>query len=140
MKFSIHILILLYVSLHCSFWMCWWNFDYLCFISTPIAIIKCIHINFSFLSTLIESNIWTLFYADFHFSDFLMLFDNLHITFRNSRKCPGYYEDFLWTLPIHFILTLADVDFLVFYVNLHITFRNSCMYPRYTILPCSRIV
>ena len=94
--------------------------------------------NISFMSTLIESIIWTLFYADFHYFDFLMLFDNLHVTFKNSRKCPGYYEDFLWRLPIHFILTLADVDFLVFYVNLHVTFRNSRMYPRYTILPRSQ--
>ena len=46
---------LFYVNFHCSFWMCWWDFDYLCFISTSIAIIKCIHINFSFMSTSIES-------------------------------------------------------------------------------------
>ena len=70
--------------------------------------------------------------------DLVMLFVNLHVSFGSSRKCPRHYEDFfLWRLPIHFILTLADV---MFYVNLHVTFRNSRMYPRYTILPCSRLL
>ena len=143
---------LFHVNFHCTLCPCYLNSYPLCLMSTSIAVfgsideiyIDLFHVNIPsplcpcYLKVQVCILIiitWTLFYVNFHYYDFLMLFDNLHVTFKNSRKCPGYYEDFLWRLPIHLILTLVDIDFLMFYVNLHVTFRNSRMYPGYYWLP-----
>ena len=56
------------------------------------------------MSTSIEStgmhvnkNPMNFFYVDFHYHDFLILFDNLHVTFRNSYALgimKTFYGDF----------------------------------------------
>ena len=62
--------------------------------------------------------------------DFVMLFVNLHVTFRNSRKGPGYYKDFFmeasnsFYLDFSFMLTLEILVCTLGTRSCHVVFKD----------------